>query len=72
MTVLRGNVVKDVKANQPVVFRALDALSKKYGPETFRVIGQRYFKNQRERAALQLQIAEREKELRKLQEKAQR
>jgi hypothetical protein len=57
---------------QKAVWADLDALSKKHGPEVFRILGQRYFKFQRDNAAMRDEIAAREKELRELQSKATR
>jgi hypothetical protein len=64
-------LLKRASLKQAEVYAELETLSKKYGADLFRILGQRYFKHERERTALQREIAEREAELRKLQEKAQ-
>lgn len=64
--------LKQAKAQQETVFKKLDALSKTHGPEVFRIIGQRYFTNQKRKAALHRQIAERERALEELRKKAGR
>lgn len=65
------SVIKQAREKQSAVFADLETLSKKYGADLFRILGQRYFKQEREESALRKEIAEREAELRKLQEKAQ-
>lgn len=64
--------LRRVRSQQAAVFADMATLSKKYGADVFRVAGQRYFKQQREEAALQRQIAEREAELARLRTKTSR
>jgi Skp family chaperone for outer membrane proteins len=64
--------LKLVRDKQPEIFATLDQLAKAHGEDLFRVIGQRYFKQMRERKALEQEIKERQAELQRLQGKAER
>lgn len=64
--------LKAAREEQKKVWADLDVLARGYGADVFRVLGQRYFKHQREQAALKREIAARERELQALQRKAAR
>lgn len=67
-----GTLLKQAKEKQSAVFADLGSLSKKHGPEVFRILGQRFFKHERELAAVKREIAQREDELQRLHKKAGR
>jgi hypothetical protein len=64
--------LKVVKEDQPEIWKELDRLSQRFGPEVLRIAGQRYFKRKREQARLQAEIAERERELERLKNREQK
>lgn len=63
--------LRTVAQKQKEIFVELDALAKTYGAEVFRIAGQRYFKRQREEAALRAEIVAREHELERLRTRRQ-
>jgi hypothetical protein len=64
-----NGLIKEARGKQIDIFREMNNLSRKYGVDVFRLVGQRYFKRLREENALRVEIAFREKELKKLQAK---
>jgi hypothetical protein len=65
-------VINQLREKQAEVFAELEALSRKHGPEVFRILGQRFFQREREASALKREIAKRQEELDRLQKKAAR
>jgi hypothetical protein len=64
-----NGLMKEARSNQTDIYREMNNISRKFGPEVFRIVGQRYFKRIREGNALREEIAAREAELKRLQAK---